>query len=758
MGVLRNSISLSLTLSLVLGSLSAFAESPDLQSQMSPPPQSQKKPRVGVKPPQAQTRVVVDSTEYSYESKKFCGQAPDMMANLNKANNDKIERIESLKEDIADVKNSMVILNGVDKIKRTYEDALRDLVAKEAQSLKDQEKEKLQTLTKMKTVIRNGLTINALALLLKDGDLTQDSSFKINTICGKEANAKEPLCRSEMGFTQQVKSKIIGNPLDDMLENFKVAFRKIKTDNQATLTTEIKKIIDSIPDSLSPQAILSLLDRTSPGITSILATQTNKDQLVKCLSPLTSKDVLDACEKLLPSKKFVKPLEEEPNLSFMERMSRETTAAVEGIEGLSTVINEVAKRNIKSFGKQVSDYDSIGKGQVVNFSQKPGLKSGLILQMKELEEQRNSQSQKKLVKGDPIDIARNKAQLAGQRLTGASSLFYNPNFERDMTPQDVEQANAAEMTKAIETSQKWQKKCLDNIQDSDIDFCKKELETVSNKVDILKTEFKNKLSYLENELKNITVEDDNKFAKVETLKRFVAEKYLRKCADTSKLKTKKDNFQFDIKVDGTCFSGSHTLTTLDGLESDVNQIISKTKFAQNITGVSDSTGTFSKQEMSDFKDVCANNKDIASTYSDICREISGEKVARDAVEDKGEKTAKWVKYNDENWVTYDDKSPNGYSSVKKKSALSVFGAGVLPVLPQMLPMVIGNYMMQQNIDTLTNQALYQKQMLHNFDVYNSNPWMYNYNYFGTTSVPGYGNPFSTSTTNTGVNNTTGFGF
>ena len=84
--------------------------------------------------------------------------------------------------------------------------------------------------------------------------------------------------------------------------------------------------------------------------------------------------------------------------------------------------------------------------------------------------------------------------------------------------------------------------------------------------------------------------------------------------------------------------------------------------------------------------------------------------------------------------------------------MRVIGEGVLPILPNALPIWFGNYQMKNTINTLTDQALLQKQYLHNIDIYNNSPWMYNYNYFS------YGNPFATNTSLSTTTSSTGFNF
>ena len=98
--------------------------------------------------------------------------------------------------------------------------------------------------------------------------------------------------------------------------------------------------------------------------------------------------------------------------------------------------------------------------------------------------------------------------------------------------------------------------------------------------------------------------------------------------------------------------------------------------------------------------------------------------------------AKWEKFNEDNYVEYDSSSPDGYKAERKKDKWRVFGEGILPVIPNALPIWLVNFQIKNNINMQTTQGLMQKQYLHNAGIFNASPWMNNFNNFG------YGNPFN----------------
>lgn len=208
----------------------------------------------------------------------------------------------------------------------------------------------------------------------------------------------------------------------------------------------------------------------------------------------------------------------------------------------------------------------------------------------------------------------------------------------------------------------------------------------------------------------------------------------------------------------SCSTEFLTLSKIEGLSSDSNAI-ADALYAHEIKIPMDGESCLmTPEKLKPFSDTCnADNKFITKHFSEICRQINDEYTVKVQNQEMlSKQNAKWEKYNSENYVEYDSKSPTGYTAVKKKSTWRVVGEGVLPILPNAIPIWLGNYQMKNNINTLTDRALLQKQYLHNVDIYNQSPWLYNFNYFG------YGNPFmqgsSSLTGGTGLGGSSGFNF
>lgn len=732
MGVLRKSISLSITLSYILGSTSVFAVDPN-------------------PPGKAQAPKAKESTPYSYQPNSFCSNAQGMMEKLNKENADNTEKVLALKTKIDSANAYMDVINGVDALAKQYSYGLQAIVSAQFPKAKEElEKDKHDVLTNMKTVIRNGLIINALGLLLKNNPLNKDEMFKIESICSMKENLSQPICKKAEKFSSvslpntpkperaYISAWTGAHPLDQTLEAFRTAFKRVEPANQNQLKIDVETIIASIPSNIAPSAILPILDSTAPGLTALLASDESKEMLIKCLDENSSKASLAACEKLLP--------EVGKEKSFMSQMTTQTLSAVSAVKKLATIIEAASKANISSFGTEMEKYSDLQQGPGPTIAQ-------AVAQTKtKVEEQERRINQAHLLqtkkedsnKKDAIARAIENTERDKVNLQGIALLFYEPDYENASESGDVKEKNAKAIATANTKAAKWRAECLDTSKAIDITACQEKMKTINGKVKALTTNYQGTLLDLQNEMKQIDLDSNGRYTKIETLKKFVAEKYLRTCKNNPAIVMKRQTVELGIQIDGTCYNGKQnlaTITSLDSLGVDLNNVILNTKYAMDISAKNDSTGTFSKNEMAEFHSVCKADN-YYQNFKEICSEIGEAKVERDKVKDNKE----WDEFNEKYWVSYDANSPKGYSVAKKKSNLRVFGEGFLPVVPTMIPMFFGNYAMGQNINTLTNQGLYQKQMLHTYDVYNSSPWMYNYNYFGSSAF--------TSTTSS----TTGFNF
>ena len=724
MGILKKSFSHALILSLILGSGSIYAEA--------------KKPK-SLTPQKPRTAADKATPFAAFNTQDFCARAPTMLEDLNKENEEKIASLDLIKEEINELESYKDIIVGVDALRQNYESGLREIIKSQIpQSPEEMKKKKYKSLDNMKRVVRDGMILNALGLMLKDSDLDSDESFKMAKFCSKEKEI-QPVCKIKpVTWMARITST---HPLDPILQSFRNAYKNVKGQNKLNLKADVQKILDSIPPTIAPSAILSILDNASPGLSSIMAADEAKAALTQCLDENSSEESLKACEKLLPAKGTT--------TNFMTEINSQTNNAISKLQDFKSVIEESTKANLERFNKEVSSLEiqSQTPAQAIAavISQN---KDRTIAQENQLSSMRISQQEKvnanfrKIANTQEAEIK--QAEADSLKLPVIAALFYNKNNLRNANSLgQIKDLNNKDIKDALARSTDWQNKCKNNYLPSNEEFCTSEMSKIKKNVEEMKIDYKSRLQAMKSKMNQINTDDNNNYKKVETMKKYVAEKFIRTCAGGDKFKIKKEEIKLNINYECEAFQSVHTLNAIEGLGNNVDSIM---KFAMNISGQADATGTFSKAEVQVFNDVCAADN-FAKTHERVCDEIAGERQAREKVKD----TKVWDDESNKYYLTYDDSNPKGYSKVAKKSNLRVFGDGVLPVAPQMIPMIFGNYVMKQNINMLTNQALYQKQMLHNFDVYNNNPWMYNYPFFGM------GQPGLTFGSTSPVNNT-GFGF
>lgn len=754
MDVLRKSLSLTVALSLILSTIpkTTFAD----------------EPRHEVK----RTPFAVDKDKIN-----FCESAPVKMKKLNEANEPKLAKLDALKEQIVDLNSQMALLNSLSAFKNQYQGGLQELAnAATPQAKSANKQQQLQNLDSMKKVIRNGLILNAVGLLLKNGDLDKDDAFSIGTICSK--NSDQEICSKEEKFStiktagqplvQQQRHYRSAwwdlHPLDETLRQIKDAYKGIKAGNRQALNEKMQKILDSIPADIAPDAILQILDKTAPGITKILVTDVAKSNLSKCLDEKTTDDTRKACDALLPAlAPKIDPVTKQPLKNFLERMNEETSNALAGMEGLREVINTTAKSNFETLQKDIENHDRLVQGPVQlaqsktsQLLQKPMAAitqtSSDISEAADKKRRQASKVRNELEQRKVYEDADNEMTFAN---LGMAQLFLKPT-SKDM-PQSIYESNklnSVSLKNAKALHKEWTEKCTGTTPD--LTFCQELSPVIENNLNSIKINFETKLKDLQNELSKVT---EGNFAAVESMKKFVAEKYLRSCVADQPLNFSTQDYSLGIAVDGHCYQSQQKLNTLTNLSSDVNNIIAETRFALDLKKADQNKKAFDAEEMSGFTKACAT--ETGKEFPEVCADVKKEEVVTSirVQNEEEEREVKENRVNDDKdyWVT--SNGHGGFNKVSKKSNLRIIGEGVLPVAPQMIPMFFGNYAMRANITSLTDQALYQKQMLYNYNLYNTSPWLYNY---GTNGVfSGYGNPFSTTTTGTtttGVTSTAGFGF
>lgn len=269
--------------------------------------------------------------------------------------------------------------------------------------------------------------------------------------------------------------------------------------------------------------------------------------------------------------------------------------------------------------------------------------------------------------------------------------------------------------------------------------------------DAFRKEQFDKLQALKAKVQNIANEDN--FKDIEYLKKYIAEKYMCSCN-----KTGTKSLTITKQSQSACTSDFVTVSTIAGL-SDQTSSIASALYAQEINLPMDGESCdLAPDKLKPYTETCrAENTSIPLKFAPLCKRITDEyKVKVENEKLLVRQNAKWEKFNRENYVKYDASAPDEYTAVKKKSNWRIAGEGISPILPSFIPIWLGNEQMRNNISALTNQAMFQKQYLHNVDYYNQSPWLYNFNYFG------YGNPFMPGSTLNSSSvpggSTTGFNF
>lgn len=171
----------------------------------------------------------------------------------------------------------------------------------------------------------------------------------------------------------------------------------------------------------------------------------------------------------------------------------------------------------------------------------------------------------------------------------------------------------------------------------------------------------------------------------------------------------------------------------------------------NISKTKGDNGIFSKDEIIAYSNYCNENMPDA-TMEEICKDIKEEQKRLSRIKD-----LKQLKEFNNKYIVEVNPDTGRSSYYEKKSGMSIFGEGLKQSFSsnagRIFPMWLGNYQMSGQLDIMTDQAIYNKQMNYMYDP--NSPWM-NYNpyfkgnYYGTAEFTGF--------TNTTMPVTNGFNF
>lgn len=225
------------------------------------------------------------------------------------------------------------------------------------------------------------------------------------------------------------------------------------------------------------------------------------------------------------------------------------------------------------------------------------------------------------------------------------------------------------------------------------------------------------------------VNDNGSLESVEKMKQYVAEKYLRTCKDAKE----KDVVS---NITCPCLNENEIATNLPGDTSQIGQlnlklssVISRLKTNTPLSTKTGELGPFSKPELEVYKNYCQNSTVARNeTAATICRDVYRES---NLIANQKE-SQEWDDFNKKYWVEYSKTSKKGYEVYEKKSNARILGEGLSQSINKIYPAWLMNYQLNSQIDMMTNQALYQKQMMYMYNP--TSPWM-NMPYFQGSYYP-----------------------
>lgn len=732
----KTSLHLALCTSLALGSFSAFGA-------------DGKKPAYDPNRPNT-----VATTAHGYNPGQFCKEgAGKMMSELNNLDDYKNQqdKIDVLRERLQDIEKQRKIIDEIKGLKSKYEESLASFEKTKAQqdALRAQQQKaadvKVQnSIDDLKGVIRNGMILSVLSTLLeksKDSDFSKADTFTMSHLCKNSPESE--ICREiveedkpgatlfeSVTKTFSFKSKSKFRELDNVLASFKKAYDSIRSaDAKKEVRIDAEAILKSIPKDVQPDVILKMINEQAPEATAMLESDLPKERILDCLNE-KKPFAAGICEGIAST-----PVQRD---ALIKSVSGELSA-VHFLPTQKSILQQAFEENTKKYQNIVNN---IVAGRTV--PEQPNVETDMVTQIQEMDQVATSTDLYESLTRTPASASREKTcKEAKGKLSGLSLFFFQCPELGGIDDVEAEQRIAGALKVADSKSLQFRKDCSSfnaKTENSMIKECKDLIGEVAYKISNLQDKYTQTARSIQNDINQLTNANYNA---IENMRKYVAEKYLRSCNVDSKGMEIKDE---SIRLNAGCSTepAQFTLNKVYGLSSDVAAVIGNS-FAKEISAQkASSTMTFSPNEMRDFLQTCQSSQgSLKTSFQDVCEMITKENSVVER-QDRKEQVYKDPNY----YYDYDTKS-NSVIKTKKKSGLRVFGEGVLPVAPSLIPMWFNNYQTKQNINILTDQAIFQKQMLHTFDIYNQNPWMYNYGYFG------YGNPFATttatSTTSTGFN-------
>lgn len=619
-----------------------------------------------------------DSAPHSYNSSgSFCGsRGVDLMTGLESLNKPKFDKILEYKKQLKDTAVYDSLVTHANEIKKRYQNSLKEIANAEVVVPEKREADRIEKLGHVRSVVKNGLTLNALSMLVKkqQGKVNIPTVYTMDTLC--DGFAHEAICKD------REKNKV--HKLDEILKGFQSLTMETSPKTQSAILSEIDKIIKSIPEDIAPEAIVGFMSESTPTLKEFVSNAENKNDLVECLGD--NKKASIACGKIIGD----------------SNMSKGRKAVLDAVAKDSSILS----KELYQFNKLI--------GVAIN-----NTNSDLKKSLNSYDSAKDSPSKLKVIFNDARDLLVEADKLSGN---------HNERKSLELLSKEDEESfkNKCDFSQAAEPSQ------------ADLKYCQVLMDKLIPKLDSInkkRTQDMNSLNAL------IVAASDEEFKDIENLKEYVAEKYLCSCANKE---PKKESITY-----ANCGTETNPLYKIKGLSSNAGSIADALYYNVVKMPMDKEGCKIDESDLQRFNDTCSKEKVFAGNKQ-VCESVRAELKVKEVREMKiTKREIELAKIEREYHTIADRRSPSGFRTVKKKSNLAIWGMGLAPAIPMLLPGILGNMHMKMNIESLTQQAMYQKQMLHTYDVYSKSPWMYDYGYFlnnpfnafPSTSTPGTGFSF-----------------
>ena len=641
-------------------------------------------------------------TAFAFDRENFCAEgAEKKMINLDNLTKGDVEKIEGLKAKINELEAKKKILSDMQSLRDDYLNAF-EAINSEAERAKYGQKARKGSISQFKKLLNQSLTLNAVSLLLKERVQQQDFSNTLKDLCDPnnekaKVAANTLFCKryGEQGSWRGTFNESEINSLKKTIANFSEAMNKIKDKNDISL--EVKKILDSIPDSIKPDGVLGVLEAKSPSLLEMLFKAASKNEIMSCMDGNES-----VCEKLLTNPQKRSTIQDLVNLEMIAA-GDDLSGRYSGVKKqIDTQNNESLKSLLHTFDYPLEEREEFNKK----------LLNDKISQVKKYSENlfdKNHPGSNKEIKNGLSIIGLNDDQY--------TKLISLCSIDAHLTKDSLSAAFSA---------------------------CEKQIGILLEQASKVKNNLENEADQLKLELAN-HLGKNPRLEKIEKMKTFVIERYIRGCKNTVR-KQLTSNIQ-QIKCSDIGNELTEPSDQIGSLSAMYSKILGRLKYGNTPSKNQGELGLFSKAELKNYMNYCQNTSEDDSEIRETCQKVS--QLNSEIASQKELK--EWEAFNNKYYVDYNQHSKTGYDVHEKKSNFRIIGEGIAPMIGQIVPMWLGNFVMENQINMLTAQAINQKQM--NYMYSPSSPWMntpyFQFNYLQMQNV-NFNSPF-TATTSAGFN-------